>query len=70
MENNNNWKTQFLMIGTLAGAIVGAATAYLMIRTAEENESGPPQIKTGDALKTSLNVITIVRAIAALGDGR
>lgn len=70
METNNNWKTQFLMIGTLAGAIVGAATAYLMIRTAEENESGPPQITTGDALKTSLNLISIIRTIAALGDGR
>ena len=67
---DNSWKTQFLVIGSLAGAIVGAVTAYLVIRTAEENQSGPPQIKTGDALKTSLNIITIVRAIAALGDGR
>jgi gas vesicle protein len=67
---NESWKKQFLLIGALAGALVGAATAYLMIRTAEENNSGPPQITTGDALKTGLNVIGIVRAIAALGGGR
>lgn len=67
---DNSWKKQFLVIGALAGAVVGVGTAYLMIRTAEENESGPPQITTGDALKTSLNVIGIVRAIAALGNGR
>ncbi|MCB9432313.1 MAG: hypothetical protein H6668_10040 [Ardenticatenaceae bacterium] len=67
---NDSWKTQFLLIGALSGAIVGAATAYLMIRTAEENNSGPPQITTGDALKTGLNIIGIVRGIAALGGGR
>lgn len=67
---NDSWKTQFLFIGALSGAIVGAATAYLMIRTAEENNSGPPQITTGDALKTGLNIIGIVRAIAALGGGK
>ena len=67
---NDSWKTQFLLIGALSGAIVGAATAYLMIRTAEENNSGPQQSTTGDALKTGLNIIGIVRGIAALGGGR
>lgn len=67
---NDSWKKQFLLIGALSGAMVGAATAYLMIRTAEENKSGPPQITTGDMLKTGLNIIGIVRGIAALGGGK
>ena len=64
----NNWKTKTLLIGALIGAIAGAGTAYLMIRTAEENESGMPEIKTTDAIKAVLNVIGLVRGIAALGN--
>jgi hypothetical protein len=63
---NNNWKTKFLIIGTGIGALVGLGTAYLLARTAEENHDGPPQIKTGDALKVGVNVIGVMRGIASL----
>lgn len=64
----NNWKTNTLLIGAIVGAIAGVGTAYLMIRTAEENEGHPPKIQTTDAIKAALNVIGLIRGIAALGN--
>ena len=40
VETNNNWKPKVLLIGTLLGALVGLGTAYLLARTAEENQEG------------------------------
>ena len=64
--SNNNWKIKVLIIGAGIGALVGVGTAYLLARTAEETHNGPPQIKTGDALKVGVNVIGVMRGIAAL----
>ena len=49
-------------------AVIGAGTAYLLARTAEESGGGPPQISTGDAVKAAVGVIGVVRGIASLGD--
>lgn len=65
---NENWKTKFLLAGTAVGAIVGLGTAYLLARTAEENNSGPPQITTSDALRAGISIIGVIRGIAALGN--
>jgi len=67
MNTTNNWKTKFLLVGTAIGAIVGLGTAYLLTRTAEETEGGPPKITTTDALKVGVSVIGVARGIAALG---
>jgi hypothetical protein len=63
---NSNWKTKILLIGAGLGAFVGLGTAYLLTRTAEENMAGPPKINTADALKVGVNVIGVMRGIAAL----
>lgn len=55
-------------MGAFIGALVGAGTAYLLARTAEESGGGPPQISTGDAIKSAIGIVGIVRGIAALGD--
>jgi len=68
-EGHENWKVKMLIIGALAGAVVGLGTAYLMARTSEENRGGPPEIKTTDALRIGINAIGLIRGIAALGDG-
>jgi len=68
-EGNESWKVKMLIIGALAGAVVGLGTAYLMARTSEENRGGPPEIKTTDALRIGINAIGLIRGIAALGDG-
>ena len=69
-ENTNNWKATFLIAGAVVGAVLGLGTAYLLARTAEENQGGPPQISTVDALKAGIGVFGIVRSIASLGDGK
>ena len=68
MAPDNNWQTRFLLIGTVVGALVGGATAYMLIRSAEQKQAGPPRISTGDALKTVVGVIGLMRGIASLGD--
>ena len=65
-ETTSNWKMKVLLIGTALGAAVGLGTAYLLARTAEEAHNGPPQIKTSDALKAGVNIVGVVRGIAAL----
>lgn len=65
-ELTGNWKVKILLIGTALGALIGLGTAYLLARTAEENDEGPPKIKTGDALKAGINIIGVMRGIASL----
>lgn len=67
-EDAPQWRTRFLLIGAGIGAVIGAGTAYLLARTAEESGGGPPQISTGDAVKAAVGVIGVVRGIASLGD--
>ncbi|GAB4267148.1 MAG: hypothetical protein Kow0080_08990 [Candidatus Promineifilaceae bacterium] len=67
----SNWKTKILLAGTIAGAIIGLGTAYLMVRTAEENNTnGLPAISTKDALKIGVSIIGVARGIADLGRPR
>lgn len=69
IENNTEWKSKFLILGTAVGAVVGLGTAYLMARNAEETEGGPPKISTNDAIKVGVSVLGVVRGIASLGRG-
>lgn len=67
----SNWKTKILLVGTIAGALIGLGTAYLMVRTAEENNTnGLPAITTKDALKVGVSIIGVARGIADLGRPR
>ncbi|GJM39947.1 MAG: hypothetical protein DHS20C20_02290 [Ardenticatenaceae bacterium] len=66
---NSNWKTNLLIIGAIGGALIGAGTAYLLARSAENNRGGPPEISTKDMLSTGIAVIGVIRGIASLGDG-
>ena len=50
------------------GAIVGLGTAYLLAKNSEESHGGPPDISVGDAIKSSVAVLGVMRAIASLGD--
>lgn len=68
MSTTDSWKNKTLLVGALVGALVGLGTAYLLARTAEESGGGPPEITTGDAIKTAIGVVGIMRGIAALGD--
>lgn len=65
---NDNWKIKTLILGAALGALLGAATAYLFARTAEESGGKPPKISTGDAIRAAIGIIGVMRGIASLGD--
>lgn len=67
-ESNNNWKTKVIIGSTVVGAASGLIAGLLLSRTAEERGDGPPNIKTGDALRLVVGIIALVRGIAALGN--
>lgn len=65
----DNWKKKTYMIGAALGTLAGLGTAYLLVRTTEESaRGGPPSITTGDAIKSALGIVGVMRGIAALGD--
>jgi H+/Cl- antiporter ClcA len=72
IENNvdESWKTKALILGAVLGAVLGLASAYLMTRTADETGGKPPEVSTGDVIKTSIAAIGLIRGIASLGEGR
>lgn len=62
------WKTKLLILGAIVGAVFGVVSAYLLARSAEESRGGPPQVSTGDMVKTAIGVVGVMRGIAALGE--
>lgn len=67
-EANENWKLKMLAVGAILGAAIGAGTAYLMARNAEETQNGPPKISTTEALRIGISAVGLIRGIVALGD--
>jgi hypothetical protein len=65
---DQSWKTKALIAGAVVGAAIGAGTAYLLSRAAEETHGGPPKINTADAVKAAIGVVGVMRGIASLGD--
>lgn len=67
-EENKGWQNRFLMVGAVLGAVAGLASAYMLIKSAEKNKGGPPEISSADLLRSTVGIIGIVRGIASLGD--
>lgn len=68
LESEDSWKVKVVVGSTIVGALSGLAAGFLLSRTSEEKGSGPPKIRTSDALRLTVGVIGLVRGIAALGD--
>ena len=65
-----DWKPKAYIIGGLLGLGVGLLAAYFYARVTEENGSDSPgQIKTMDALKLGVSLLSILRQITDLGAG-
>ncbi len=64
-----DWKTQIYIIGAVVGLLLGLLSAYLYVRAAKENSRAekPKKVSTGDAMKLSLSLLTLIRQIAELG---
>lgn len=68
LEGQDNWRTKILVVGGVLGTILGLATAFFFIRTAEESgKDESPTIEVSDALKISFGLISVMRGVAALG---
>ena len=66
-----NWKTQLMLFGVVAGALVGAGAAYLYVRSVETEQGGnavaPRPVKPVAAVSVGLSVLGLLRQIAGLG---
>jgi H+/Cl- antiporter ClcA len=65
--SDRSWKLKTLGGGALIGAIAGLASAYLLTRRAEKNETTVVVTPT-DGIKIGLLVFGLLRAIGKLGE--
>jgi hypothetical protein len=65
-----NWKPRSYFAGALAGLFMGLLAAYFYARASEEHhQQGPERIKTMDALKLGVSLMSLIRQITDLGVG-
>lgn len=62
----NEWKTKTLILGTIIGAVAGAASAYLLVRRAEQDEN-QPKLTPGEGIQVGLGVLGLLRLVSGLG---
>jgi hypothetical protein len=59
-------KTKALVLGTIIGALAGAASAFLLIKRAE-SENIQPKLSPGEGVQLGLGVLGLMRLIAGFG---
>ncbi len=72
VNKDEHWKSRTYVMGLALGAVVGLMSAYLFVRSAEENpETGRPEpIQTGTIITLVLGVLGLMRQIAESGKPR
>lgn len=63
---DDNWKTKTMITGIVIGAMAGAASAFLMIKRAE-SEQTQPKLSPGEGIQVGLGLLGLLRMIAGLG---
>jgi hypothetical protein len=67
----SNWKTKMMLLGGIAGALVGVGAAYLYVRSVDAEQGGqalaPRPVKPTAAVSVGLSVLGLLRQIASLG---
>ncbi len=62
-----NWRNKTLIIGAVAGLLLGLASAYIIIQRSEQlNEL--PELTPGDGVKIGLGVLGVLRLIADVAE--
>ena len=61
-----NWRPKVIIIATAIGAVIGLATALLLINRVEEDEK--LEVTPAQGLKMGLAGLTFLRQITQLGD--
>lgn len=59
-------KTKTLVMGAIIGALAGTASAFLLIKRAE-NEETQPKLSPGEGVQLGLGVLGLMRLIAGFG---
>lgn len=60
-------RTKILIVGTLIGAVVGLAGAFLLVRNLER-DGKEIKISSGEGLRLGVLLLTLLRQIASLKD--
>ena len=60
------WKTRTYIVGWLLGTLLGLLSAYLFVRSAEEENNSPDEVSlsVGTMLSLSLAILGLIRQIA------
>jgi len=65
---DNNVKTKTIIMGTVIGALVGAASAYLLVKRGETQDQ-KPKLTAGEGVQVGLGVLGLLRLIAGFSEG-
>jgi len=70
-QSTPKWKTQLMIFGGIAGALVGVGAVYLYIRSVEAEQGGtalaPRPVKPAAVVSVGLAVLGLLKQIAGLG---
>lgn len=64
-----DWRPRIMIVGTVLGALVGLAAAYLYIQN-NTREDEPLRMSAGEGVKLGVLVFGLLRSIAGLGEGK
>jgi hypothetical protein len=64
--NDKGWKTKTVILGTIIGALAGAASGYMLVKRAEAEEK-KPKLTAGEGVQLGLSVLGVMRLIAGFG---
>jgi gas vesicle protein len=62
-EVQTDYRTKVLVVGTLIGAVVGLAGAFLLIKNTER-KGEELQVSAGEGVKLSLIIMALLRQVA------
>jgi len=61
-----NWKITTLVIGVVAGALLGGSAAYMLIKRSESSNT-MPKVTTNQGIQVGMTVLGLLKQIVGLG---
>lgn len=62
-----NWRNKTMIIGAVAGLLIGLAGAYIVIQRSEQLDIRP-ELSAGDGVKIGLGVLGVLRLVADIAE--
>ncbi len=63
MNEDGNWKTRTMILGSLIGALTGLGMAVLLVRRAEQ-QGERPKLGTSEGMKIGMALLGLLRQIS------